>query len=303
MSEIFSYLRKAEAERRKLPKETPSTPLIAVPAAGPDNVNSAHAIVGEQREPAPVVAEPAPEPSSVPVVATQASYDLSLADPRVRSVLDPATLIGEQFRMLRARLAQLQKQSGIKILLVTSATPAEGKTFISCSLAGVLSQEPGKRVVLVDADLRKPKVGKNLGMRGDEAVQGLGDILRDGVPVQNCLAGKPNGTLFLLPAGTVPQNPVELLSTPRFEATLKILRDTFDWVIIDSPPVISLADSSVIAPLTDSILMIVHANRTPAKLTKEAIERVGREKICGVVLNRARQLKTSKYYYSYYKSK
>lgn len=230
-------------------------------------------------------------------------FDLSAADYRIQHVLDPVTLVGEQFRRLRASISLMQKQRGIKTILVTSACPGEGKTFAACGLAGVLAQEPERRVLLIDANIRKPRAGKQIGMKsGSEAVRGFSEILRGETVMMDSLASSRNGDLFFLASGTVPPNPSELLTSPVLEATLKTAREVFDWVVIDSPPVLALSDAAVIAPLCDAILLVVHAGVTPSKLVRQAAERLGREKICGVVMNRVRHLKLS-YYHHYYHDK
>jgi protein-tyrosine kinase len=228
-----------------------------------------------------------------------AVLDLNRADYRVKDVWDPITLIGEQFRLLRAKLSLMQKQRGIKTLLVTSAAPAEGKTFVACGLAGVLAKEPGKRVLLVDADLRRPKAAKDLGMDNNGDVPGLSDILQGNVEIIDALINSTDANLFFLPPGKEVTNPSELLSLPLLSRSLKFLTERFDWVIIDSPPVTSLADTLVISPACDSVLLVVHASHTPSKMIKDCIQRIGKDRICGVVMNRSKQIKSSSYY-SYY---
>jgi capsular exopolysaccharide synthesis family protein len=299
MSEIFNWLKKAETGGKKTsPHAVPTAQMDVQPLdAEIEPADQLDEFISS------VVTEPVSEPlraaANLPMMSGEITFDLDLADRRVRSVLDPSTMIGEQFRLLRARLSALQKQKGAKILLVTSAVPGEGKTFVSCSLAGILAQEPGKCVTLVDADLRRPSAGKNLGMTGD-SILGLADVLKDGLALQHVMAGAPNSRLYILPAGESPQTPSELLSSPRLDQTLKTLKRSFDWVIVDSPPVLSLADTSILAPLCDAILLIIRANSTPAQAVKESVERIGREKICGIVMNRAKTTKSSYYYHRYY---
>jgi capsular exopolysaccharide synthesis family protein len=231
-------------------------------------------------------------------------FDLKVADYRVRNVLDPLSLVGEQFRRLRASLSLIQKQRGIKVVLVTSAGPGEGKTFAACSLAGVLAQEPGRRVLLIDADLRRPRAGKQIGMKGDPgSVQGFAEVLRGEVALMDSIAGSLEGDLFFLPSGKIPTNPSELLTSPVLEETLKTARSLFDWVVVDSPPVLALSDAAVMAPVCDAIVFVVQANVTPSKQAQEAVRRLGRERICGIVLNRVKRVRSSSYYYHYYHDK
>ncbi len=290
MSEIFSWLKRAELEKRRILSEATAKPVEVYPlAAEPANpdilIDSA-------------AAERAPERREI---QTSGRFDLAAADARVRNVLDPLTLVGEQYRMLRAKLSQLQKERGIKTVLVTSSVPAEGKTFTACCLAGVFAQEPGKRVLLIDADLRKPAAGTSLGLKDGMRAEGLAQILRGEATPETVLLSSENMAFFLLPGGRVPDDPAELLSSPNLERTVKRMAQVFDWVVIDSPPIVGLADASLIAPLCDAVLLVVQTDKTPSKLAVDAIELIGREKFCGVVMNRGKHTRASRYYYySYY---
>ncbi len=169
MSQIFSWLKRAESERRKsLPDMETERLEILVQDDSP-----AHETPLEM--PLPVIT-----PTEIDVIPG-GEFDLARADFRVRTVLDPHTVAGEQYRVLRSKLTQMQKERGIKSLLITSSVPYEGKTFTACCLAGVFAQEPGKRVVLIDADLRKPRVGHALGMNGNTP---------PGASFKSCVANK-----------------------------------------------------------------------------------------------------------------
>jgi Mrp family chromosome partitioning ATPase len=109
--------------------------------------------------------------------------------------------------------------------------------------------------------------------------------------------------LYYLPPGEIPQNPSELLASSNLEQVIRETADLFDWVIIDSPPVLNVADPAHLAPLCDTVLLIVRANKTPAKLIQKAIETIGRNHICGILMNRMNLKRTSRYYYKYYYKK
>ena len=291
MSQIFSWLKRAESERRKSPPDMETERLeILVQDDSPASETPLEM-------PLPVIT-----PTEIDVIP-EGGFDLARADFRVRTVLDPHTVAGEQYRVLRSKLAQMQKERGIKSLLVTSSVPYEGKTFTACCLAGVFAQEPGKRVVLIDADLRKPRVGHALGMNGNTPPGGLVQVLRGQQKAEDALVKTRGAPLFLLPAGPVPQDPAELLSSPNMELAIRTLSASFDWVIIDSPPVAAMADAAILAPLVDGVLLVVYQDRTSAKIIKETIKLLGQKRICGVVLNRGRHLKSSKYYYRYYQKR
>jgi protein-tyrosine kinase len=228
------------------------------------------------------------------------SFSFQSADSRLKAILDPRGIVGEQYRMLRAKLSKMQKEKGICTILVSSTVPNEGKTLVSCGIAAVLAQEPGRRVLLIDADLRKPDVYRNLGITDDGRLDGFGRLLRGGIEFEETLLACSEMDLYLLPSGPVPRNPAELLSSRHLELNLKKAARLFDWIVIDSPPILPLADTILLAPYCDTALLVVHAGSTPARLIKEAIVAIGRDKFCGVILNRVREIRTSSYYHYYH---
>lgn len=291
MSEIFESLKQTELERRKRPSM----------AVNPDFASNFRTIELRASDAAEVDSK-----SLLPVsraLNEGSVFDLKAADYRLKSILESHGLVGEQYRMLRAKLSLMQKQGGVKTLLVTSTVQNEGKTLVACGLAAVLAQEPGRRVLLIDADLRKPDAYRNLGLLGGEdRFEGFSQVLRGEIDLEKALLASRGEELYFLPAGPVPPNPAELLSSRHLELALKTAAKLFDWVVIDSPPALSLADVSILAPHCDTALLVVHANSTPAKLIKTAIRTIGQDKFCGVVLNRVNGLMSSTYYYYYHHS-
>jgi len=288
MSEIFSWLKRAEVERRKGLVDITDEPVDVdfEEEAGASRATSS----------ASLALSPPP-----PVEAFAAgNFDLSKASHKIRSVLDPHTLEGEQYRLLRSKLSLMQKDHGIKILMVTSSVPGEGKTFTSCSLASVLALEPGKRVLIIDGDLRRPRVCSEYGLIPAEQPDGLSQVLRGERRIDEILLKAIDSNLYLLPAGPEPQNPAELLSSANLERSLDAISVSFDWVIIDAPPVLAMADATIIAPLCDGILMVIHMENTPTKVITQSMQRIGQERVLGLILNRVRQIKGSHYYYNYY---
>jgi protein-tyrosine kinase len=291
MSEIFKFLRQTDLERRKgfHPPDTELTPLdIPLQDSTPGKTLAAESEL--------TLLEPvAPELEA----GSAGTFDLSAAENKLRKVLDPRNIFGEQFRMLRTKLALMQKQKGVKTILVTSAVPREGKTLVASGLAGVIAQEPGKNVVLLDADMRKPGSGSTIGLNGN-SYGGLSRILTGEIGFSESLLRSTNLEFYFMPSGPLPINPSELLGTSSLESILKKAADSFDWVIVDSPPVLAITDSTLIAPLCDTVILVVRANSTPSKLVIEAIERIGRERICGIIFNRQPHISSSAYYYEYY---
>jgi len=227
-------------------------------------------------------------------------FDISKSTSQMQRALDPGTILGEQFRILRTRLSLLQKQSGIKTILVTSTVPKEGKSFTSHALAGVIAQEHTKRVVIIDADLRKIGSGCEYGLNLGMEVAGTAQVLQGICEFRKSLLKSIEPEFWFLPSGALPHNPSELLSSPETEKMLRFAAERFDWVIVDSPPSLALSDPNLMAPLCDAVVFVVRANSTPAKIAQEAMNKIGRERICGVVLNRKKQLHSSRHYYQYY---
>jgi polysaccharide biosynthesis transport protein len=228
------------------------------------------------------------------------TLSLQLVDKRVRDViLGSFTLAGEQYQIMRAELLS-EKQRRLKSLIVTSAVPGEGKTFVSCCLAGILAKEQGKKVLLIDGDLRTGSAGRVMGVGNRGSLPGLYEVLTGAADVENCLVAYDELNLFLLPAGRVVDNPVELLSSPRLLQVMQDLALLFDWIIVDAPPVVPIADTHLLVPVCDAAIIVVRADKTASTLVKEAINKVGREKISGTVLNGVRNVKSSHYYGHYY---
>jgi capsular exopolysaccharide synthesis family protein len=289
MSELFKWLNKTEAKNPDIQETEPIAPLPAIhPVADPQSLPEKKHI-----QESPIA------PHLVMTLTGRTEFDLELADPTIKTILDAHTLAGEQFRFLRTRLGQLQKQNGLNKLLITSSVPEEGKTFVACSLAGILAQEQGKRVLLVDADLRKPSTAKSLGIETMYS-NGLAQVLQNKQTWTESLLRTPHMGFFYLPAGQIPENPSELLASNNLETIIHEMQEQFDWIIIDSPPVLTVADPSRLAPICNSVLFIVRANKTPAKMVEKSIQMLGKDLLCGIVLNRARTQHSSRYYYHYY---
>ncbi|MBN2320630.1 MAG: CpsD/CapB family tyrosine-protein kinase [Acidobacteria bacterium] len=297
MSEIFNFLKQTGTEKRKSPPSPEPEPEWKEP------VSESHVEARKEISEETVLNDEVP---SVPVeeeVLKADRFDLSGANQNLKISLDPFTIAGEQFRLLRTKLGRLKKEKGIKTVLITSSVPEEGKTFASSGLAGVFAQEPGKRVALLDCDMRKPRSGRNLGVNGSSSSIGMSEVLQGNIGFFDSLLKSSELDFYFLPSGSLPQNPTELLSSPLLEQTLKTAAANFDWIVIDSPPVLSLADATLLVPLCDAVILVVRANSTPAKLVKNTIDVIGRERISGIVFNRQRQKYPSRYYYKYYYGK
>jgi protein-tyrosine kinase len=204
----------------------------------------------------------------------------------------------ERFRTLRSRLYQIASTRTLRRILVTSSVDAEGKTFVTSNLARSMVQQAERRVLMIDADLRAPRLHVALGA---PSRPGLADYLRGEVSEYAAIQKSTQENLFLIPSGGIVSNPSELLLSERMKRLLHSMTDMFDWIIIDSPPALPVHDASILADLTDGVLLVVRAGSTDV----EAVEKVAgefREKnLLGVVLNGVEKADDSgSYYYSGY---
>src|SRR5688572_9533906 len=187
----------------------------------------------------------------------------------------------EQFRRLAAILHSAQSAGAIRVLMVTSASPEDGKTLTALNLSLVLSASYHKRVLLIDADLRRPSLGKAAELT---SVPGLSDVLKASAD-QRISFVPVTPTLTLLPAGRPNPDPMGALTSPRMRQILQEAASRFDWVVLDAPPMGPLADARLLAEMADAAIFVIRAGRTKHAAVKKAIDTLGRERLLGVVLN------------------
>jgi protein-tyrosine kinase len=202
----------------------------------------------------------------------------------------------EQFRTLRSRLYRIRETQPLKTVLISSAIPAEGKTLVATNLAHALVRQQGCRVLLIDADLRAPRVHTLLGAPSNP---GLADYLQGGASEFDVIQRGFEEGFYFIPAGTHVTHPSELISSDRMKAFLERAKPAFDWIIIDSSPVLPVSDATVLGGMSDGVLLVVRANSTPAESCRKAAHEFKDSQILGVVLNSADK---SAEYGSYYAS-
>lgn len=209
----------------------------------------------------------------------------------------PQSQMAESYRALRTSLLLTSLGTPPKVILITSALPEEGKTTTSINCAIVLAQK-GTRVLLIDADLRRPSIHKTLGM-GPRA--GLSNVLTGAITLQEATirsAILPN--LFVLPAGTPPPNPAELLASAEMKDVLAKLREQYDHIVVDTPPTLSVTDAVIMSTRADAVVLVIRSGQT----TKQALRRARdilmqvNARVCGVLLN-AVNLNSPDYHYYY----
>lgn len=212
----------------------------------------------------------------------------------------PKSPISEAYRILRTNLQFLNPDAPMKTILVTSSGPSEGKTTTAANLAITMAQV-GSRTLIVDADLRRPMVN---GVFGIPQEPGLTELLVKGGDLQKAMVSTDIENLFILPAGTIPPNPSELLSSQKMKRLIQEMKNCCDLVILDCPPVITVTDAAVLAAEADCVVLVIHSGKTDreaARRAKSLLTNV-KAKIAGAVLNNisSDMLAGYSYYYHYY---
>jgi protein-tyrosine kinase len=192
----------------------------------------------------------------------------------------------EQFRTLRTHLYRLRKKQPIRTLLVTSALPGEGKSFVALNLAQVIVRQHERRALLIDGDLRASKLHVCMGA---PCAPGLADYLDGEVDEFGVLQADQKNDLFLIAAGKIAANPAELLANDRLKSLLDRLAPVFDWIIVDAPPLPPVSDASLLAGLCDGVIFVVRAAVTAYDLAQAACQELREKNLIGVVLNGAEE--------------
>lgn len=239
--------------------------------------------------PAPPLAAPAPTTFERPVWTPEDETETAPAAPatggldgRLVAALAPHSLAAEQYRLLRTRITQSESGRAFRSIIVTSPAKGDGKSLTAANLALTMAQEFQQRVVLVDADLRRPSIHDLFGV---PETPGLTAVLMGGAAVDDALVPIPDQRLTVMPCGTIPSHPAELLASSGMRRLLDTLRTRFDRVILDMPPVEPLADVSIAAALIDGVLLVVRAGMTPKPAIERALSGLEPEKVLGLVFN------------------
>jgi polysaccharide biosynthesis transport protein len=282
MSKFLRAMQQAARERALLgdgfpPNGSPATSQLLEPA------------LADQGGPNGAVT--APRGASSPPDSPIGRYGETDSDPTGRlddclvSLVRPTSFQAEQYRALRFMIEQRHAASGLSIVAVSSPGTGEGKTTTTINLAGALAQSPGVRVLLVDADLRHSSMAECLGLR-DRHLAGLAEaILNPSLTLDQVVIRYPNFNLHVLPAGRSRGRPYEFFGSLRFRDLLSSARQLYDYVILDTPPLIPVPDSRVIATLVDGVLIVVAAHKTSQKVLTETLTISDPSKILGLVFN------------------
>lgn len=216
------------------------------------------------------------------------------AQSRLVCLTDRESPTAEALRLLGVRLRDLRRQKPLKKVLITSTIPQEGKSTIASNLACTLSHATQEKTLLLEGDLRRPSLARLFGI---SAGPGLCDCLRDDTKMLQGIYHLEEAGLWIWPSGKSPQNPLELLQSPKLSGLMNQLSMYFDWVIIDSPPILPLADTSVWMRLADGILLVTREGTTEKKQLKSGLEALDSNKVLGAIVNGAVPSAYSGYYY------
>jgi protein-tyrosine kinase len=275
MSRIQNILEKAEREGGVRRTRTMTEPAAAA-ALAYDSAAAAPPPMTEDF--AAASAQPAP---SIPVGRVVRDARLN---PILVAALRPNAAAAEQYRALRTRVAHTDHGTAVDVILVTSPGRREGKSLTAANLALTMAQDFQTRICIVDADLRHSRLHSLFGVA---ETPGLADVLTGRASLSDALIGFENQQITLLPAGHEPGHPAELLGSTAMRRTIQTLRSQFDRVIIDAPAAGPLADVGILAPLVDSVLLVVQAGATTRPAIQEAVSTIGTGRLLGVLLNGA----------------
>jgi len=225
------------------------------------------------------------------------SYDVDPArvEPHLVAITQPRSTYCEQFRSLRTRILQAGEREQMHTFVITSAGMGEGKTLTALNLAWLLAQTEGVRALLIDSDLRQPCATDYLAI---DAPRGLSEVLGGELSLREAVVRLDPAGLYLLPGGQARDDVAELLSGPTYAGVIAEARRLFDYIIIDAPPLGIFTDANVLINRADGALMVVRAGATRYAMVDRLLEELPRERMLGVVLNRAdEELESNAYYY------
>lgn len=297
MSRIHEALKRAEQQRTVPLEPSPLVPEMRTQVvAEPDRDRERDGYVADaQTVPPPELLDPLAHSQTDP--RTRAAEFLRFddiwtqcANPGWRLNLernvfsDPSAppSVREQFRTLRSRLYQIRDKQPLRSVLVTSSLPGEGKTFVANNLAHALARQQNCRVLLIDADLRRPDLHTGLGAPSSP---GLAEYLRgEATELAVVQRGLPELLCFIA-GGQKPQNPAELIGNGRLKALLQTIGPVFDWVIVDSPPTLPVSDALTLAEMCDGVLTVVRAAQTGFDSAQKSCQQLREKNLLGVALN------------------
>ena len=228
------------------------------------------------------------------LTAPLSSEDFNQYDKSLISLLQPQSFEAEQFKILRTNILFPTSGKPPRVIMVSSAVPGEGKSFVASNLAISIAQNIDEHVLLMDCDLRIPSIHKRFGFEG---VKGLSDYLSGSESISSLLLKTKLEKLSILPGGSLTRNPAELLTSDRMTKLINEVKDRYSdrYVIIDSAPPQLTAESAALSRLVDGVVLVINYGKTKREIIADLVDMLGKEKILGIVLNRF-DLRSSTYY-------
>jgi capsular exopolysaccharide synthesis family protein len=200
----------------------------------------------------------------------------------------------EAFRLLGVRLRDLRRNRELKNLLITSTVPQEGKSFVSANLACTLGYGAQQKVLILEGDVRRPTLSQIFGLK---KVPGLSSYMEGKRGLTDSLYYLDRPGIWILPVGEIPRNPLEVIQSPLMPPLMQKLRSWFDWIVIDSPPVLPMADTSVWARMADGILLVARHGTTKKRKLLKGMGALDPDKLIGALLNSSKSASDTDYYY------
>jgi capsular exopolysaccharide synthesis family protein len=304
MSYIFEALQRAEAERSggTLPKDADSVAELLQKVEQEIDRKLSHSELPPAELPLAELTLTASR-TAVPAQGTFAAAKVLLpalgADARLVCLTDQGGMAAEKFRVLGLKLRHMREKRKLKRIVITSSIPEEGKSLIAANLALNQSRSKVLSTVLIDGDLRRPELASRFGFHRN--LPGLSEVLRGERQLSEVVYKLEGSGLWFLPAGMTPENPLEVMQSGRLQQLLEQLDASFDWMIIDTPPVRPLADTPLWMKLADGVLLVAREGVCEKKQLERALEVIDPATMLGVVVNSC-STNEQKYYYARYGS-
>jgi capsular exopolysaccharide synthesis family protein len=280
MSQIFDALRQTETDRSGVEL-----------SAAKDLLEVVERNVGQ---PPPLSGHSKTDLALDPYRQFQSARVLLSPENKFVCVTDMESLAAEKFRFLGIRLRYLQQKRRLKCMVVTSCVAGEGKSTVAGNLACALAGSKQQKVLLLEGDLRRPSLAQQLGL---EALPGLSELLESSSDLPTNVYRLESLALWILPAGKPSLNPLEILQMGKLSALMDRLEAVFDWIVIDSPPVLPLADTSIWMRRADGILFVTRPGTTAKRQLQRSLEAIEQSKLLGAVLNGSKEAVANNYYY------
>jgi protein-tyrosine kinase len=284
MSRVYEALQRSQGDNSNSPLVPDQPEIAAVGGSATALADSQPVDANWLKVPGERILRPAPTPEQ-----------------RLVTMTEPDGRGAEMFRVLATRLAHMQNKRRLQKLLITSAAVDEGKSVVTANLALTLARRPNERILLVEADLRRPTVSD---LFSSTPLRGITEWSEGKLPIEDALHQVQDRPLWILAAGKPVDDPLPLLESQRFAKLIDTLGQSFDWVLFDATPMFPMADATSLSRLSDGVLVVVREGFTRRKVLNKAIESIEKSKLLGVVFNQASMLNVDySHYYGRYSKK